>query len=119
MKCIIQRKNSRLIYVNLSKNEEKLAEAEMMPTEEYHVHDRLKVLVTKVENTSKGPQIYISRSHPNLLKRLFEMEVPEIFDGIVEIKSIAREAVDRSKISVYEDDPEIDHDESCVGHRGD
>jgi len=118
MTGIIQRKDRRFIYVNLGKIEAKLAEAEQIPTEEYHIHDRIKVFVTKVENTSKGPQIFISRSHPDLLKRLFEMEVPEIFDGIVEIKSIAREAGDRSKISVYAEDPEIDPVGSCVGQRG-
>lgn len=118
MTGIIQRKDPRFVYVNLGKIEAKLAEAEQMPTEEYNVHDRLKVYVTKVENTSKGPQIYISRSHPGLLKRLFEMEVPEIYDGIVEIKSIAREAGDRSKVSVYAESPEIDAVGSCVGQRG-
>jgi N utilization substance protein A len=115
---IIQRKDHRYIYVNLGKIEAKLAEAEQMPTEEYHIHDRIKVFVTKVENTSKGPQVYISRSHPGLLKRLFEMEVPEIYDGIVEIKSVAREAGDRSKISVYAPDPDIDPVGSCVGQKG-
>ncbi|MGJ9458895.1 transcription termination factor NusA [Oceanobacillus sp. CF4.6] len=118
MTGIIQRMDPRFVYVNLGKIEAKLAEAEQMPTEEYHVHDRLKVFVTKVENTSKGPQIYISRSHPGLLKRLFEMEVPEIFDGTVEIKSVAREAGDRSKISVFAQDPEVDPVGSCVGQRG-
>lgn len=118
MTGIIQRKDRRFVYVNLGKIEAKLAEPEQIPTEEYVIHDRIKVFVTKVENTSKGPQIYISRSHPDLLKRLFEMEVPEIFDGIVEIKSIAREAGDRSKISVYADDPGIDPVGSCVGQRG-
>mgnify|MGYP001362345811 FL=1 len=115
---IIQRKDHRYTYVNLGKIEAKLAEAEQMPTEEYHIHDRIKVFVTKVENTSKGPQVYISRSHPGLLKRLFEMEVPEIYDGIVEIKSVAREAGDRSKISVYAPDPDIDPVGSCVGQKG-
>lgn len=118
MTGIVQRKDSRFIYVNLGKIEAKLAEAEQMPKEEYNIHDRIKVFVTKVENTSKGPQIYISRSHPGLLKRLFEMEVPEIFDGTVEIKSVAREAGDRSKISVYAEDPEIDPVGSCVGQKG-
>lgn len=118
MTGIIQRKDPRFVYVNLGKIEAKLPEAEQMPTEEYTVHERLKVYITKVENTSKGPQIYISRSHPGLLKRLFEMEVPEIFDGTVEIKSVAREAGDRSKISVYADDPEVDPVGSCVGQKG-
>jgi N utilization substance protein A len=118
MTGIIQRKDPRFVYVNLGKIEAKLAESEQMPTEEYHVHDRIKVFVSKVENTSKGPQIYISRAHPDLLKRLFEMEVPEIYDGIVEIKSVAREAGDRSKLSVYAADPEIDAVGSCVGQKG-
>lgn len=118
MTGIIQRKDPRFVYVNLGKIEAKLAEAEQMPTEEYYVHDRIKVFVTKVENTSKGPQIYISRSHPGLLKRLFEMEVPEIYEGIVDIQSVAREAGDRSKISVHADDPEIDAVGSCVGQKG-
>lgn len=118
MTGIIQRKDPRFVYVNLGKIEAKLAESEQMATEEYNIHDRIKVYVTKVENTSKGPQIYISRSHPGLLKRLFEMEVPEIYDGVVEIKSVAREAGDRSKISVYADNPDVDAVGSCVGPRG-
>ncbi|WP_373896044.1 transcription termination factor NusA [Virgibacillus natechei] len=118
MTGIIQRIDPRFVYVNLGKVEAKLAEAEQMPTENYYVHDRLKVFVTKVENTSKGPQIFISRSHPGLLKRLFEMEVPEIYDGIVEIKSVSREAGDRSKISVHAPDPDIDPVGSCVGQKG-
>ncbi|ASN05697.1 transcription termination factor NusA [Virgibacillus necropolis] len=118
MTGIIQRLDPRFVYVNLGKVEAKLPEAEQMSVEEYNVHDRLKVFVTKVENTSKGPQIYVSRSHPGLLKRLFEMEVPEIYDGTVEIKSVAREAGDRSKLSVYASDPEIDPVGSCVGQRG-
>ncbi|HLR61845.1 MAG TPA: transcription termination factor NusA [Lentibacillus sp.] len=118
MTGIISRKDSRFVYVNLGKIEAKLAESEQMPAEDYYVHDRLKVFVNKVENTSKGPQIYISRSHPGLLKRLFEMEVPEIYDGTVEIRSVAREAGDRSKISVHADDPEIDAVGSCVGQKG-
>lgn len=118
MTGIIQRKDPRFIYVNLGKVEAKLPEGEQMPTEQYLVHDRLKVFVTKVENTNKGPQIFVSRTHPGLLKRLFEMEVPEIYEGIVEIKSVAREAGDRSKISVHAEDEEIDPVGSCVGQRG-
>ncbi len=118
MTGIIQRKDKKFVYVNLGKIEAKLAESEQMPTEEYNIHDRIKVFVTKVENTTKGPQIFVSRSHPGLLKRLFEMEVPEIYNGEVEIMSIAREAGDRSKISVYSADPEIDPVGSCVGQRG-
>ncbi|KGP92895.1 transcription elongation factor NusA [Pontibacillus chungwhensis BH030062] len=118
MTGIIQRKDARFTYINLGKVEARLPVGEQMPTEEYHVHDRIKVFVTKVENTNKGPHIYVSRSHPGLLKRLFEMEVPEIYDGTVEIKSVSREAGDRSKISVHAPDPEIDPVGSCVGQRG-
>src|SRR5699024_2108090 len=118
MTGIVQRKDNRIVYVNLGKIEAKLYESEQMPTEEYHIHDRLKAYVTKVENTSKGQQIFISRLHPGLLERLFEMEVAEIYDGIVEVKSVAREAGDRSKISVYAEDPEIDAVGSCVGQKG-
>ena len=118
MTGIIQRVDPNYVYVDLGKIEAKLAKQEQIVTEEYHVHDRIKVYVTKVENTNKGPQIYISRSHPGLLKRLFEMEVPEIYGGIVEVKSISREAGDRSKISVYASDEEIDPVGSCVGPKG-
>ncbi|MBO1003769.1 transcription termination factor NusA [Pseudogracilibacillus auburnensis] len=118
MTGIIQRTDPNFVYVDLGKIEAKLAKAEQISSEEYHVHDRIKVFVTKVENTNKGPQIYISRSHPGLLKRLFEMEVPEIYDGIVEIKSISREAGDRSKISVYASNPDVDPVGSCVGPKG-
>nr|WP_269435870.1 transcription termination factor NusA [Gracilibacillus suaedae] len=118
MNGTIQRMDGRFIYVNLGKVEAKLPESECMPTETYHVHDRIKVFVTKVENTNKGPNIFVSRTHPGLLKRLFEMEVPEIYDGTVEVKSVAREAGDRSKISVHAEDPEIDPVGSCVGQKG-
>lgn len=118
MNGTIQRMDGRFIYVNLGKIEAKLPESECMPTETYRVHDRIKVYVTKVENTNKGPSVFVSRTHPGLLKRLFEMEVPEIYDGTVEVKSVTREAGDRSKISVYAEDPEIDPVGSCVGQKG-
>ncbi len=118
MTGIIQRVDPNFVYVDLGKIEAKLAKMEQIATEEYLVHDRIKVFVTKVENTNKGPQIYISRSHPGLLKRLFEMEVPEIYDGVVEVKSISREAGDRSKISVYAEDTDVDAVGSCVGPKG-
>ncbi|HEY4601593.1 MAG TPA: transcription termination factor NusA [Cerasibacillus sp.] len=118
MTGIIQRHDSRFVYVDLGKIEAKLPLSEQMSNEQYHAHDRIKVYVTKVENTNKGPQILISRSHPGLLVRLFEMEVPEIYDGVVEIKSVAREAGDRSKIAVHAEDPEIDPVGSCVGQKG-
>src|SRR5690606_5805718 len=118
MTGIVQRYDSRYIYVSLGKIEALLPQSEQMPNETYKTHDRIKVFITKVEKTTKGPQIYVSRTHPGLLKRLFEIEVPEIFDGTVEIKSVAREAGDRSKISVGTDNPEIDPVGSCVGPKG-
>lgn len=118
MNGIIQRVDSRFVYIDLGKIEAKLAKAEQMPNEDYQVHDRIKVFVSKVENTNKGPQIFVSRTEPGLLKRLFETEVPEIYDGTVEIRSVAREAGDRSKISVYAENEEIDPVGSCVGPKG-
>ncbi len=118
MTGIVQRKDNRFVYVSLGRTEALLPVHEQMPNEEYNHNDRIKVYITKVEKTTKGPQIYISRSHPNLLKRLFELEVPEIYEGIVEIKSIAREAGDRSKISVYSENPDVDPVGSCVGPKG-
>ncbi|MGE7760624.1 transcription termination factor NusA [Peribacillus sp. NPDC097895] len=118
MTGIVQRQDSRFIYVSLGKIEALLPVNEQMPNEQYKPHDRIKVFITKVEKTSKGPQIFVSRSHPGLLKRLFEIEVPEIFDGTVEIKSVAREAGDRSKISVHSDNEEVDPVGSCVGQKG-
>ena len=118
MTGIVQRRDSKYIYVALGKTEALLPANEQMPNENYQPHERYKVFLTKVEKTSKGPQIYVSRTHPGLLKRLFELEVPEIFDGTVEIKSVAREAGDRSKISVHSDNPEVDPVGACVGPKG-
>ncbi|GAK01532.1 LOW QUALITY PROTEIN: transcription termination protein NusA [Geomicrobium sp. JCM 19055] len=118
MTGIVQRQDHRFIYVDLGKVEAILPQNEQMPNEEYKHNDRIKSYITKVEKTTKGPQIMISRTHPGLLKRLFELEVPEIYDGTVEIRSVAREAGDRSKISVFAQDPEVDPVGSCVGPRG-
>lgn len=115
---IVQRQDHRYIYVNLGRVEALLPASEQIPTEHYETNDRIKVYITKVEKTTKGPQIMVSRTHPGLLKRLFELEVPEIYDGTVEIKSIAREAGDRSKIAVHAEDPEVDPVGSCVGQKG-
>ena len=118
MTGIVQRQDPKFIYVSLGKIEAILPINEQMPNERYKPHDRIKVFLTKVEKTTKGPQIFVSRTHPGLLKRLFEIEVPEIYDGTVEIKSVAREAGDRSKISVHSDNPEVDPVGSCVGPKG-
>jgi N utilization substance protein A len=118
MTGIVQRIDSKFIYVSLGKIEALLPVSEQMPNETYRPHDRIKVFITKVEKTTKGPQIFVSRTHPGLLKRLFEIEVPEIYDGTVEIKSVSREAGDRSKISVHSDNLEVDPVGSCVGPKG-
>jgi N utilization substance protein A len=115
---IVQRQDARFIYVSLGKVEALLPVSEQMPNEQYKPHDRIRVFLTKVEKTTKGPQIFVSRTHPGLLKRLFELEVPEIYDGTVEIRSVAREAGDRSKISVYSENPDVDPVGSCVGPKG-
>ncbi|CAN7473018.1 transcription termination factor NusA [Paenibacillus oryzisoli] len=115
---ILQRQDQRNIYVDLGKVEAVLPLTELMPTDKFKQGDRIKAYITKVENTTKGPQIILSRTHPGLLKRLFELEVPEIFDGVVEIRSVAREAGFRSKIAVHSRNPEVDPVGSCVGPKG-
>jgi N utilization substance protein A len=115
---IVQRQDGRFIYVDLGKVEALLPLSEQMPNEHYKHNDRIKAYITKVEKTTKGPQILISRTHPGLLKRLFELEVPEIYQGIVEIKSVSREAGDRSKIAVHAANPDVDPVGACVGPKG-
>ena len=115
---LIERQDARNIYVSIGKVEAALPLNEQMPGEVYKPTARIRVYITKVERTTRGPQVIVSRTHPGLLRRLFEMEVPEIYDGTVEIKSIAREAGDRSKISVYAHNEEVDPVGSCVGAKG-
>lgn len=114
----VERQDSRYIYVDLGKIEAVLSKHDQMPNETYHSHDKIKVYVSKVENTSKGPQIFVSRSHPNLIKRLLEQEVPEIYDGTVEVVRVAREAGDRTKIAVMAHDKNIDPVGTTVGQQG-
>lgn len=114
----VERQDNRYIYVNLGKIEAVLSKKDQMPNEVYQPHDRIKVYVYRVNNTTKGPQVYVSRSHPDLLRRLFEQEVPEVYDGIVEIVSIAREAGDRSKVAVRSNDPNVDPVGTTVGPKG-
>ncbi|WP_434751654.1 transcription termination factor NusA [Paenibacillus amylolyticus] len=115
---VVQRQDLRNIYIDLGKIEAALPLTELMPNEKFVHGDRIKAYITKVENTTKGPQIILSRTHPGLLKRLFELEVPEIFDGVVEIRSVAREAGFRSKIAVHSRNEEVDPVGSCVGPKG-
>ena len=114
----VERRDNRYIYVNLGKVEALLSRQDQIEGEEYKSHDRIKVYIYKVENSSKGPQVFVSRSHPDLLKRLFEQEIPEIYDGTVEILSIAREAGDRAKVSVRSNNENVDPVGTCVGPRG-
>lgn len=118
MQGVVERQDNRYIYVNLGKIEAVLSKQDQMPNEHYKPHDRIKVYVSRVENTSKGPQVFVSRSHPDLLRRLFEQEIPEVYGGIVEIVSIAREAGDRAKVAVRSTDPNIDPVGTCVGPKG-
>jgi N utilization substance protein A len=111
---LVQRVEKRNVFIDLDKTEAILPPGEQMPGERYRVNNRLKVYITEVKRTTKGPQITVSRSHPGLVKRLFELEVPEIAEGEVLIKNISREAGSRTKISVYAEDPNIDPVGSCV-----
>jgi N utilization substance protein A len=110
------------VFMNISSSSEfteaVLLSSEQVPTEELKEGDRVKVYLVEVRRSSKGPQVMISRTHPGLVKRLFELEVPEIFEGIVEIKSIAREAGSRTKIAVWSNDPAVDPIGACVGPKG-
>ncbi|MBE3553076.1 MAG: transcription termination/antitermination protein NusA [Kyrpidia tusciae] len=115
---LVQRQDARYTYVDLGKVEALLPFHEQIPGEKLKQGDRVKAFITKVEKTTKGPQVLLSRTHPGLLKRLFELEVPEIYEGVVEIKSVAREAGHRSKIAVFSRKPEVDPVGACVGPRG-
>ncbi|SDK47007.1 transcription termination factor NusA [Natronincola ferrireducens] len=107
-----------MVYINLGKTEAMLGPTEQIPGEEYNHGDRLKTYIVEVKKTTKGPQVLVSRTHPGLIKRLFELEVPEIHDGTVEIKSISREAGSRTKIAVESKDPNVDAVGACVGPKG-
>lgn len=114
----ILRKDKGMVFVNLGKLEGVIGPNEQIPGEEYKFNEKLKLYIVEVKNGSKGPQIHVSRTHPGLVKRLFELEVPEIFEGVVEVKSISREAGSRSKIAVYSNDEEVDAMGACVGPKG-
>jgi transcription termination/antitermination protein NusA len=115
---VIQRLEAKQVYVNLGRTEAVLPPNEQTPGERYRIGQRLRVYVVEVARTPKGPKVVVSRSHPQLLRRLFELEVPEVFNGIVEIKSVAREAGFRSKVAVAARQEGIDPVGCCVGLRG-
>ncbi len=114
----IHRFDQKNVIIDLGRSEAVLPANEQMATDTYKQGERIKAYISEVKKTTKGPQIILSRTHPGLLKRLFELEVPEIFNGIVEIKGIAREAGQRSKIAVYSRNPDVDPVGACVGPKG-
>ena len=115
---IVQRYVGKNISINLGKADAMLTENEQVKGEVFQPTERVKLYVVEVKNTTKGPKILVSRTHPELVKRLFEAEVTEVKDGIVEIKSIAREAGSRTKIAVWSNDPDVDPVGACVGMNG-
>lgn len=114
----VERQDNRFVYVSLGNVEAVMARQDQMPNEVYRMHDHIKVYVTRVENAAKGPQVFVSRTDSGLLKRLFEQEIPEIYDGTVEIMSIAREAGDRAKVAVRSNNSDVDPVGTSVGPRG-
>ncbi len=114
----VQRISNETVFFNMGKAEGLLSVTEQVPGETYTINSRVKVYIMDVKKTNKGPQVYLSRSHPGLVKSLFELEVPEIQDGIVEIKGISREAGSRTKIAVWAEDGNVDPVGACVGARG-
>src|SRR5687768_13528529 len=115
---IIQQSDARYTLLDLGRVEALLPQAEQVQNERYDHGSRLKAYIVEVRKTAKGPQIVVSRTHPGLVKRLFELEVPEIVDGVVELKAIAREPGHRTKIAVASNDPHVDPVGACVGARG-
>ncbi|MCL2058906.1 MAG: transcription termination factor NusA [Oscillospiraceae bacterium] len=115
---VVNRYEKRNVILDVGKAEAILPEKEQSRNEDYHYNDRVKTYITEVRKTPKGPQIIVSRTHPGLVKRLFELEVPEIGDGTVEIRSISREAGSRTKIAVFSRDDNVDPVGACVGQKG-
>ena len=115
---IVQRYVGKNVSINLGKADAMLTESEQVKGEHFQPTERIKLYIVEVKNTTKGPKILVSRTHPELVKRLFEAEVTEVRDGIVEIKSIAREAGSRTKMAVYSNDPDVDPVGACVGMNG-
>ncbi|MDQ2086899.1 transcription termination factor NusA [Herbivorax sp. ANBcel31] len=115
---IVQRTERKNVIIDLGKAEAILAPTEQVPGEQYRFNDRIKTYITEVKKTTKGPQIMVSRTHPGLVKRLFELEVPEIHEGIVELKSVSREPSSRTKIAVYSREDNVDPVGACVGQKG-
>ncbi len=115
---VVQRREGRSVIISLGRTEALLPPSEQMSLDSYRFGERIKVYVVEVKKTTKTPHVLVSRSHPGLLRRLFELEVPEIHEGVVEIKGVAREAGVRSKVAVASRQDNVDPVGACVGHRG-
>lgn len=114
----VERFDQRFIYVNLGSLEAQLSHQDQIPGETFKSHDRIEVYVYKVENNPKGVNVFVSRSHPEFIKRIMEQEIPEVFDGTVEIMSVSREAGDRTKVAVRSHNPNVDAIGTIVGRGG-
>ena len=115
---VVSRFERKNVIIELGRAEAILPPSEQTPGEKYNIHDRIKAYVINVKKTNKNPQIFVSRTHPGLVKRLLELEVPEIHDGTVEIKTIAREAGSRTKIAIFSKNENVDPVGACVGQKG-
>ena len=115
---VVSRFDRKNIIIDLGRVEAVLPPGEQTPGERYNIHDRIKVYIVNVKKTNRSPQIYVSRTHPGLVKRLLELEVPEISDGTVEIKTIAREAGSRTKLAIHSRNENVDPVGACVGQKG-
>ena len=116
---IIQKADHNIVVMDLGRLEGVMPSKEQIPTEHYHVNDKIKGYVLEVEKGAKGaPQVIVSRSHPDFVRKLLEFEIPEIYEGVIEIKSVSRDPGYRSKVAVYSPDPNIDPVGSCVGQKG-
>ncbi len=116
---IIQKADKNIVVMDLGRLEGVMPTKEQVPTEHYHVNDKIKAYVMDVERGQKGaPQVLVSRSHPDFVRKLLELEIPEIYEGVIEIKSISRDAGSRSKVAVYSPNENIDPVGSCVGQKG-
>lgn len=116
---IIQKADKNIVVMDLGRLEGVMPAKEQVPTEKYRVNDKIKGYVLDVEKGAKGaPQVIISRSHPDFVRKLLEFEIPEIYEGVIEIKSVSRDPGNRSKVAVYSPDPNIDPVGSCVGQKG-
>lgn len=112
---LMNRRDEKNIYINLDRVDGILPVKELLPKEQFIPNSRVKVLISKIEKTTKGAVIFLSRTNPILIKRLFELEVPEVYDGVVEIKAVARDAGDRSKVLLHSKDENVDPIGACIG----